>query len=104
MVKRQYTLKDAREYIKEYYNLDWVNFEIRGDNGPRSVQLSDFCEDRLYTFAYMTKGKTKRISILEITNNDLILSTSLEFIPHFKVPKVSFKDYYSKVHNLDKEV
>ena len=96
MAKRQYTLKEAKEYIKEFYNLDWVNFEVRGDDGRRSVKLSDFEEDRLYAFAYMTKGKTKEITILEITNNNLVLLSSLSSTSDFKGPRVTFKDYYTK--------
>ncbi|MBR6779267.1 MAG: hypothetical protein IKM43_03900 [Clostridia bacterium] len=105
MAKRQYTLKEAREYIKEYYNLDWVNFEVRGDDGiRRSVKLSDFQEDRLYTFAYMTKGKNKEITILEITNNNLVLLSSFSSVSGFKTPRVSFKDFYTKIRTQDNKV
>lgn len=101
MAKRQWTLKEAREYIKEYYNLDWVDFEVRGENGRRQVKLSDIQEDRLYTFAYMTKGKNKEITILEITNNNLVLLSSILSVSGFKTPRVSFKEFYTK--NREKE-
>ena len=98
MAKRQYTLKDAREYIKEYYNVDWINFEIRGENGyRRSIELNDFVGDRLVACAYMIKGTETQITILEITNDSLVLSG-------FNHPKVSFKDFYSKNHTQEKEL
>lgn len=95
MDKRQYTLKDAREYIQEYYNVDWVNFEIRGENGRRNIELNDFDGDRLVAVIYIVKGTTTKISVLEITNNSLVLSG-------FNHPKVSFKDFYTQKHSQEK--
>ena len=31
MAERAYTLQDVKDFLKEYYNLDWRNFQIIKD-------------------------------------------------------------------------
>ena len=69
MIKRNYKLQDIKDFLKEYYNLDWRHFYVLDNGKTRSIRLHDFKQDRLFVGAIVYKGeKARKIRFIDVTN------------------------------------
>ena len=110
MTKRNYKLKDVYEYLKEYYNLEWKQFQIYDNDKERGIRINDFdgnwCTN-LSVVAVVYKGSTRILIWLNVSNQDLrILGSSSNLLKGIAQPRVSWQDFlvqrYSQKQGLNK--
>ena len=99
MINRQYKLGDVKDYLKDYYDLDWKLFLIKDSytHEERGVRMQDFdgiFQTRLSVDAIVCKGTTRELIYLYVNNENL----SINGLPQ---PKVKWKDFYTKRHNIE---
>ena len=67
-MKKEYTLKEVKEFLLEHYNLDWRDKKVLDYGGERDVQESDIKGARLETFLVMYRNGEKTAKIVSVTN------------------------------------
>ena len=69
MAERAYKLQDVKDFLKEYYNLDWRNFLIIKDGKSIAIKMRDFNQSCLRVPAVLYHGENeKKICWLSISN------------------------------------
>lgn len=108
MAKRNYKLKDVYDYLKEYYNLDWKQFQIYDNNQERGIRMNDFdgnAKTCLSVVAVVYKGSTRILIWLSVSNQDLsILGSSSPILKGIAQPRVSWQDFLAQRHNQEQDL
>jgi len=68
MAERAYKLQDVKDFLKEYYNLDWRNFLIIKDGHTIPIKMRDFNKTCLRVPAVLYHGDSKQICWLSVSN------------------------------------
>ena len=97
MAKRNYKFQDIREYLLEYYGLDWKMFLIDDFGTERLVTQKDFNgKDRscLTVSAVVDRGSKRMTVWLNVSNHDMVVG----ILQPIKAP-ISWGDYLALKHH-----
>ena len=96
MIKRQYKLADVKDYLKDYYDLDWKLFYVKDcftheERGVKALDFNDKYHTKLSVLAIVYKGTGRKMIQLYVDNESLLING----LPQ---PRVKWKDFYTKRH------
>lgn len=100
MLNKKYNLQDIYDYLYQYYNIEWVGYQVLGREG--GVRLRDYnttLDNKviLRVAAAVYEGNKRKPVLLEVTDDYLVVSG-------YKEPEVKWKDFLANIHTTEQEL
>lgn len=79
---RKYSLKQVKDFIKEYYGYEWRDYKVLDTGEDRTPRQSDFRDSRFEVVAVLYKDGKRLPRIIGVTNSMFyILGENNDFSP-----------------------